>query len=139
MKIRKSIKFHTQENKGKTEELQAFLQECLDISNHLISMNHGCFIETNKFEFIHNTKDFNIFYKIRSHHYQQIQCTVFTKIRNHYDSVLKNLNFKHKYLNYLKYFMFSFDEVERYLKNKSPFHQEVLEYWNENEVQIRMN
>ena len=116
MKTTKFIKFHTDENFDKTNTVKDFLENCNYVGNTLLNLHFGCFIETNKYDFINQTKDYNkVFFNIRSHHYQQIQEKVFNMIWVRYDRVIKNIRFDDPKLNYLKYFAFHWDDVEKYL------------------------
>lgn len=143
-KTTKSIKFHTDENFNKTNTVKSFLQNCNDVGNTLLNLHFGSFIEINKFDFINKTKDYNnVFFNIRSHHYQQIQEKVFNMIWVRYDRVIKNIRFDDPKLNYLKYFAFKWDDVENYLEKKikktknNQFYKNVLQYWLQNQNQIK--
>ena len=136
MKTTKFIKFHTDENFDKTNTVKDFLENCNYVGNTLLNLHFGCFIETNKYDFINQTKDYNkVFFNIRSHHYQQIQEKVFNMIWVRYDRVIKNIRFDDPKLNYLKYFAFHWDDVEKYLEKKinktkdNLFYKNVLQYW----------
>ena len=145
MKTTKSIKFHTSENFDKTTSVKSFLNQCNDVGNTLLNLHFGCFIETNKYDFINQTKDYNkVFFNIRSHHYQQIQEKVFNMIWVKYDRVIKNIRFDDPKLNYLKYFAFKWDDVEKYLNKKinktkdNLFYKNVLQYWLQCQEQIKL-
>ncbi len=144
MKTTKSIKFHTSENPSKTSTIKSFLKECNNVGNTLLYLHFGCIIETNKYDFIKKTKDYNnVFFKIRSHHYQQIQEKVFNMIWLRYNKVIKQTKFDSPKLNYLKYFAFKWGDVEEYLTKKisktknNQFYKDVLNYWLENQRQIK--
>ena len=143
MKTTKSIKFHTEENLDKTFKVKDFLIQCNEIGNKLIELHFGCFIENNKFEFINNTKDYNSIFKIRSHHLQQIQEKVFNIIWLRYNKTIEQTKFDCPELNYLKYFVSNWSNIDDFLIDKikktknNQFYQHVLNYWIENKKQVK--
>ena len=128
----KSIKFHSSENINKTHDLVQFLEECQKIKNILLYHNQGI-IENNEYDFVANTRLFNDIFKIRSHHFHQIQLEVFTLITNRYESILKN-DFHSPYLNYFKHFFNKWNIVENYLTKKK--YDDLLNYWKSNKENI---
>jgi transposase len=137
-KTTKSIKFHTDENFNKTERTKIFLSQCNGVGNILLYHHFGAIIETNKYEFINNTKDYNnVFFKIRSHHYQQIQERVFNTIWLRYEQAIKQTKFDDSKLNYLRYFCFKWDDVDNYLAKKNgDFYRQVRWYWLQHRNEI---
>lgn len=83
----KSIKFYTDENFSKKEEVISFLKECQYVANILISWKFGSPLESYKFAFINHTKFYNLYFKLRSHHFQQIQEQVFNIIQLRYSRI----------------------------------------------------
>jgi transposase len=136
--ITKSLKFHTSENSDKSEKLKSFLTECIDVGNRLIELHFGWKIETNKYDFINQTKDYNIVYfKIRSHHFQQVQEKVFNTIWLQYEQAIKATKFTDPKLNYLRYFCFKWDNVDKWLeKKKGDFYNQLSDFWKKDKEKI---
>ena len=138
----KSIKFHTDENFSKKEETISFLKECQYVANILISWKFDSPLESYKYAFINHTKFYNQYFKLRSHHFQQIQEQVFNIIQQRYLKIIEKLKFENKFLNYLKYFVNNWSEVEDYIqrrfdKTNDNFYNEVFDYWNKNKDLVK--